>query len=143
MVLHDERTLKSTIQKNLPKSQIFARKISLAEFRYSQTNLLWFTVILVHSNLNKKVTSNEQKVTNNEQKIRSNKQIVRNNEQKATSNDQKVQPLLNYSVSWYHCKDIFGRKQIGNWPFLIDLMRVKKNSIFYIIVFIVKRIAGK
>ena len=71
MVLHDERTLKSTIQKNLPKSQIFARKTSFAEFRYSQTNLLWFTVILVHSNLDEKVTCNEQRAKSNDQRSKS------------------------------------------------------------------------
>ena len=54
--------LKTNIQKNLPKSQKFERKISVAEFRYSQTILLQFTVILFHSNLEEKVTSNEQKV---------------------------------------------------------------------------------
>ena len=32
MVLQSEKTLKTTIQKNLPKSQKFARKISVAEF---------------------------------------------------------------------------------------------------------------
>ena len=74
MVLHVEKTLKTTIQKNLPKSQVFARK---AEFRYSQTILLRFTVILFHSNLEEKVASNEQKVTSNEQK---------SNEQQAKSN---------------------------------------------------------
>ena len=87
MVLHVEKTLKTTIQKNLPKSQIFARKLSVAEFRYSQTILLRFTVILFHSNLEEKVASNEQKVTSNEQKVTNNKQKVTSNEQKLTSNE--------------------------------------------------------
>ena len=77
MVLHVEKTLKTTIKKNLPKSQVFARK---AEFRYSKTILLRFTVILFHSDLEEKVTGNEQKVT-------SNKQEVTSNEQKLTSNE--------------------------------------------------------
>ena len=42
MVLYGQKTLKSIIQKNLSKSQKFARKVTLAEFRYSQTN--FFTV---------------------------------------------------------------------------------------------------
>ena len=59
MVLHVEKTLKTTIQKKLPKSQKFARKISVAEFRYSQTIFLRFKLILFHSNLDEKKTSNE------------------------------------------------------------------------------------
>ena len=85
MVLHVEKTLKTAMQKMLPKSQNFARKISVAEFRYSQTSFLWFTVILCHSNLDEKITNNEQKVTSNEEKVTS-------IEQKVTSNEQKVQP---------------------------------------------------
>ena len=57
----------------------------MVEFRYSQTVLLRFTVILFHSNLDQKLTSNEQKVTSNNQEVTS-------NEQKLTSNEQKVQP---------------------------------------------------
>ena len=79
-----------TIQKNLPKYQKFARKISLTEFRYSQTILLRFRVILFHSNLEKKVTSNEQKVTSNKTKVTSNERKVMSNEQKETSNEQKL-----------------------------------------------------
>ena len=45
MVLHVDKTLKTTIQKKLRKSQEFARKISVTEFRYSQT--IFFAV---HSN---------------------------------------------------------------------------------------------
>ena len=60
-VLHVEKTLKATIQKNLTKFVV--------DFRYSQPNLLWFTVFLFHSNLDENVTSNEQKVTSNEQKV--------------------------------------------------------------------------
>ena len=62
MVFHVEKTLETIIQKKLPKSQKVARKISVTEFCYSQTTSLWFTVILVHINLDKKITSNEQKV---------------------------------------------------------------------------------
>ena len=89
MVLNVEKTLKTTIQKKLRKSQKFARKISVAEFRYSQTIFLRFTVTLFHSNLDEKITSNEQKVTSNEQKVTSNEQKVTSNEQKVTSNEQK------------------------------------------------------
>ena len=37
MVLHVEKTLKTTIQKSLSKSQKFERKKSVAKFCYSQT----------------------------------------------------------------------------------------------------------
>ena len=47
MVLNFEKTLKTTIQKNLRKSQKFARKTSVAEFSFSQTILLQFTVIFI------------------------------------------------------------------------------------------------
>ena len=60
MALHIEKTLKTAMQKNLPKSQISARKVSVVEFRYSQTIPLRFTGILFHNN-EQKVTSNEQK----------------------------------------------------------------------------------
>ena len=76
MALHVEKTLKTTIQKNLPKSQIFARKISVAKFHYSQTILLRFTVILFHSNSDKR---------SNEQRAKSNDQPAESNEQRATS----------------------------------------------------------
>ena len=46
-VLHVEKTLKATIQKNLSKSQKFARKIPVAEFCYTQTIFGGFTVILL------------------------------------------------------------------------------------------------
>ena len=62
MVLHIEKTLKTTIQKKLQKSQKFAMKISVAEFCYNRTIFLRFTVTLFHSNLDEKITSNEQKV---------------------------------------------------------------------------------
>ena len=87
MVLHVEKTLKTIIQKKLRKSRKFARKIFVAEFRYSQTIFLRFTVTLFHSYLDEKVTSNEQKITSSEQKITS-------SEQKVTNNKQKVQPLF-------------------------------------------------
>ena len=69
-----QKTLKTTIQKTLRKSQKFARKISAAEFRYSQTIFLRFTLTLFHSNLNERIPSNEQKVTTNEQKVTRNGQ---------------------------------------------------------------------
>ena len=40
MVSHGEKTLKTTIQKNLPKSQKVAGEVSEAEFCYSQT-IFW------------------------------------------------------------------------------------------------------
>ena len=96
MVFHVEKTLKTTIQKKLRKSQKFARKISVAEFRYSQTIFLRFTVTLSHSNLDEKITnieqkvmSNEQKVTSNEQNVTSHEQRAKSNKQRATSNEQK------------------------------------------------------
>ena len=78
----------------------------MAQFRYSQTIFLRFTVTLFHNNLDKKIMSNEQKLTSNEQKVTSheqkvasneenvtsNEQNVTSNEQKVTSNEQKVQP---------------------------------------------------
>ena len=63
MVLHVEKTWKTTIQKELRKSQKFARKIPVAEFRYSQPYFLQFTATLFYSYLDEKITSNEQKVT--------------------------------------------------------------------------------
>ena len=71
MVLHVEKTLKTTIEKKLQKSQKFAMKIS--EFRYSQAIFLRFTVTLFHSNLDEKITSNEQKAKSNEQRATSEK----------------------------------------------------------------------
>ena len=84
MLLHVEKTLKTTIQKKLRKSQKFERKISVAQFRNSQTIFLWFTVTLFHS----KQRANEQKVTSNEQKVMSNEQ--KTNEQRAESNEQRA-----------------------------------------------------
>ena len=81
MVLHVEKNLKTTIQKKLPKFQIFGRKISVPGFRYSQTIFFRFTVVLFHRNLEEKLTSSEQKVTSNEQKVTSNVQILTSNEQ--------------------------------------------------------------
>ena len=86
MVLHVEKTLKTTIQKKLQKSQKFARKISVAEFRYSQTIFWRFTVTLFHSNLDEKIMSNKQKGTSNEQKVTSNEQKVTSKKERATSN---------------------------------------------------------
>ena len=74
MVLHVENTLKTTIEKKLRISQKFARKISVAEFRHSQTIFLRFTVTLFHNDLDEKITSNKEKVTSNEQKVTSNQQ---------------------------------------------------------------------
>ena len=54
MVLHVEKTFKITIQKKLPKSEKFVRKISVAEFHYSRAIFLRFMVILFHSNLEEK-----------------------------------------------------------------------------------------
>ena len=47
MVLHFEKTLKTTIKKNLSKSQKFVRKISVVEFCYYEIIFLCFTVILL------------------------------------------------------------------------------------------------
>ena len=66
------------------------KEIFMAQFRYSQTILLRFSVILFYSNLYKKIMSNEQEVTSNEQKVTSNKQKVTSNEHKVTSNELKV-----------------------------------------------------
>ena len=118
MVFHVEKTLKTTIQKKLRKRREFARKISVAEFRYSQTSFLWFTVTLFHSNLNEKITSNEQKLTCNEQKLTSNEQKVTSNKQRATrkneratSNEQKVQPLsLQASLHKAFFKSRYGKR---------------------------------
>ena len=102
MVLHVEKTLKTIIPKKLPKSQKFYRKISVAQFRYSQTIFLRFTVIIFHGNLDEKTTSHEQKLTSNEQKTtnnerkvmrndqKSNEQRTKNNEQRAKSNVQRL-----------------------------------------------------
>ena len=47
MVWHGEKTSKTTTHKNLSKSQKFAGKLTVAEFRYSQISFLQFTVILL------------------------------------------------------------------------------------------------
>ena len=47
MILHIEKTFNTTIQKNLSKSQKFAWKISVVEFRYSQAIFWRFAVILI------------------------------------------------------------------------------------------------
>ena len=88
MVLHVEKTLKTTIKKKLRKSQIFARKKYVAEFPYGQTIFLRFTVTLFRNNLDEKITSDEQKVTSNEQNVTSNKHKVTGNGQKVTSKEQ-------------------------------------------------------
>ena len=85
MVLHVQKTLKTTFQKKLRKYQKFARKIYVVEFRYSQTIFLRFTIYLFHSNLEEKIISNEQKVMSNKQKVTSNKQKVTSKKQRATS----------------------------------------------------------
>ena len=79
MVLHVEKTLKTTIQRKLRKSQKFERKISVAEFCNSQTTFLRFTATLSHS----KQRANKQRVMSYEQKI--NEQRAESNEQRATS----------------------------------------------------------
>ena len=90
MVLHVEKTAKANIQKKLPKSQKFTKKISVEEFHYSQTIFLRLTVILFHSNLDEKITSkkNKQRVKSNEQRAKSNEQPAKSNEQPAKSNEQ-------------------------------------------------------
>ena len=66
IVLHVQKTLKTTIQKNLSKSHKFARKMSVAEFRYSQ------------------------RAKRNEQQAKRNKQRTKSNEQRGKKcNDEK------------------------------------------------------
>ena len=89
IVLHVEKTLKTITQKNLRKSQKFAMKLSMAEFRYSQTIFLRFTVTLAKSN-EQRAKSNEKQEKSNEQKVTSNEQKVTSNEQKVTSNKQQA-----------------------------------------------------
>ena len=62
MVLHVEKTLKTTIQKKLQKSQKFARKISVTEFRYSQAIFLRLAVTLRKNN-EQRPKSNDQRAT--------------------------------------------------------------------------------
>ena len=57
---------------------------------YSQTIILRFTVILFQSNLDRKVTRNEQKRTSNEQKVTSIEHKLKSNEQKVTSNESII-----------------------------------------------------
>ena len=54
--------------KNLPNLKNLEGKYLWQSFVYSQTTLLWFTVILFHIDFDEKVTRNEQKVTSNEQR---------------------------------------------------------------------------
>ena len=92
MVSHVEKTLKTKLQKKLPKSQKFARNISVAEFRYSQTSFLRFTVILFHSVWTKKerAKSNEQRVKGKEQRVKCKEQRAKSNEQQAKSNERRA-----------------------------------------------------
>ena len=90
MALHVEKSLKTTIQKKLPKSQKFARKISEMEFRYSQSIFLRFTVILFDNNFDEKITSNGPTVTSNDQQTKSNEQQANSNEKRAKSNKPRV-----------------------------------------------------
>ena len=89
IVLHVEETLKTTIQKKLPKYQKFEKKYLWLSFVIVKP-FFSGTVILFYRNLDEKITSNEQKLTSIEQKVRSNEQKVKSNEQKVTSNKQKV-----------------------------------------------------
>ena len=64
---------------------------------------LRFTVTLLHSNLDEKITSNEenvtskeQNVTSKEQKLTSNKQKVMSKEQKVTSHKQRAKSSASY-----------------------------------------------
>ena len=92
----------------------------MAEFRYSQTIFLRFTVTLFHS----KQRANEQKVTSNEQKVTSNEQRAKSNEQRATSNEQKVQPPLSstpFNGCFSNCDDF-------SWNFLSPFLRFAVSS---------------
>ena len=68
---------------------------SYENFRNLQEKYLWrsflwggFIITLFHSNLDEKITSNEQKVTSNEQKVTNNEEKITSNKQKVTSNEQ-------------------------------------------------------
>ena len=76
--MYVKKTLKTTIQEKLQKSQKFPRNISVAEFCYSQAIVFRFTVTLFDNNLDEKITSNKQKVTSNEQKVTGNEQKITN-----------------------------------------------------------------
>ena len=88
------RTFKTTIQKNLPKSQKFARRISVSEFRYSQDIPLQFRVISISQYFGRKsneqqAKGNKQQAKNNEQGAKSKEQWGENNEQRTKSNEQQ------------------------------------------------------
>ena len=51
MGLHGKKNLKTAIQKNLSKSQKFARKVTVVEFRYSQTNFFFSFALQFTANL--------------------------------------------------------------------------------------------
>ena len=77
MALHVEETLKKPpSRKNLTKSRKFPRKISVVKPYFPAPRILF------HSNLDEKVTSNEQKVTTIEQKITSNELKISSNTSK-------------------------------------------------------------
>ena len=76
----------------------------MAEFRYNQTIFLRFTVTLFHSNLDEKITSNEQKVTTNEQKVQprsalSHKLSHRSDRAKFKTG---LKSFLSYCYKWRH-----------------------------------------
>ena len=95
MVLHVEKTLKTTIQKKLPKSQKFVRRIIVAEFSYCQTIFFvvqsnFISLQFGRKNNEQRAKSNEQRAESNEQRVKTNEQEAKSNEQRAKSNKQKV-----------------------------------------------------
>ena len=61
---------------------------------YSQTIILRFTVILFQSNLDRKVTRNEQKRTSNEQKATSIEHKLKSNESIIVYLNEVIRPLV-------------------------------------------------
>ena len=72
-----------------------------------------------------KVTSNEQKVMSNAQKVTRNKQKVTRNKQKVTSNEQKVQPLVNRSCCQIFKRVIY-RTPLDGWFHVLFLIQLRK-----------------
>ena len=146
MVLHVEKTLKTTIQKKLQKSQKFARKISVAELYYSQNIFLQFTVTLFHSNVDGKITSNEQKVTSNEHKVTWNKQVQLLLQEKVSELslcETKEHSRIQTAQNMFKLLKSKIKVKLFRICFLLLDYQMKKQPAKYSLLLLVKGLAGK
>ena len=98
MVSNDEKTLKTITQKNLSKSKKFVRKVSVVEFRYSQTFFFFFFFLRF---LRQRAKSYEQRAKSNEQRAKSNEQREESNEQRVKRNEQRANSSASGNVALF------------------------------------------